>query len=64
MSRPPRNESRYPLASFCSLVAADSIVRYRLHRVSQLGEPENIGSSCHIPLFDLIVTIIRLLDVS
>jgi hypothetical protein len=47
----PRNESKYPLASFCNRVAADSIARYRLPMIST--------SSIGPPLFSLILTSLR-----
>ena len=59
----PRNESRYPFASFCKRFAAASIVRYRLRITYQkelVQKEHTFGSSA--PLFNLVVAVIRPLD--
>lgn len=40
----PRKESKYPFASFCNLIEAASIVRYRLESISH-----RLGSMCALP---------------
>jgi hypothetical protein len=61
----PRKESRYPLASFCNRNDAASIVLNRLSQASAFViSPPVMSIRGRIPLFDFIIPVVCLLDMT